>query len=596
MHNKKVPNRLINEKSPYLLQHAHNPVDWFPWSREAFEKAETEDKPIFLSIGYSTCHWCHVMGEESFEDQEVADVLNRNFVAIKVDKEERPDIDAVYMSVCQIYTGQGGWPTTIIMTPDQKPFFAGTYFPKKAVYGNLGLMEILDEVINRWNRDRDSLIQSGDEIVALLNKRKEKTNEGLLLTKKPIIDAKRLFEKNFDKRYGGFSKSPKFPTPHNLLLLMNIYETEKDYTSLEMVEKTLHQMYRGGIYDHIGGGFSRYSTDEKWLVPHFEKMLYDNALLSMAYTEAYRITEDQLYKQVVKETLDYVLREMTDSGGGFYSAQDADSDGVEGKYYLFNPEEILQVLGVEEGQTFCKEYDITEQGNFEGSNIPNLFKCDNAVIKENLITNQKEKLRDYRTSRTFLHTDDKILTAWNGMMISALARAYKVFEERRYLDAAENAVTFIQTKLTKKDGSLMVRYRKGEGAGNGFLDDYAYFIWGLIELYQVSFKVMYLQNALDLNYQMIKDFWDKDEGGFFLTSNESEPLIYRPKETYDGATPSGNSVAAYNLVRLLEIMGDDSGLKNMAERQLQFLNKEIVEYPAGHSFSLLALSQYLKDR
>lgn len=604
----KEPNRLITEKSPYLLQHAYNPVDWYPWGKEAFDKAKNENKPIFLSIGYSVCHWCHVMAKESFEDNEVAEVLNRDFISIKVDKEERPDIDTVYMNVCQILTGQGGWPTTIIMTPDQKPFFAGTYFPKKAVYGRPGLLDILEAIKKGWKQEKETLIKTGEHIVSLLNEEDnqfiteespDKQNEienDIELEEKAnslIISAKHFFEESFDERYGGFGKSPKFPTPHHLLLLLKLYEKEKNEHSLEMVEKTLKQMYRGGIYDHIGGGFCRYSTDQQWLVPHFEKMLYDNALLSLAYIETFKLTGEELYMEIVQDTLDYILREMTNEKGGFYSAQDADSEGKEGKYYLFQPEEILQVLGKERGESFCKEFDITENGNFEGDNIPNLLKNSKFQLSSKDFQEEKKKIYEYRLNRMRLHKDDKILTAWNGMMITAFSQAYAIFGKRAYLEAAEKTAGFIVEKMTKSDGTLHVHYRNSEAVGSGYLDDYAYCVWGFIELYEASHRVIYLQNALDYNKIMLEEFWDEKEGGFFFTSNDSEKLISRPKETYDGAIPSGNSVAAYNLIRLARKM-ENSELEELAKRQVQFLLKAAKKYPSGHSFALLTFYNFFK--
>lgn len=601
----KKPNRLLDEKSPYLLQHAYNPVDWFPWGREAFDKAKDEDKPIFLSIGYSTCHWCHVMEAESFEDKEVAEVLNRDFVSIKVDREERPDIDAVYMAVCQSLTGQGGWPTTILMTPEQLPFFAGTYFPKKAIDGRSGLIDILRTVIESWNKDREKLTETGNRIVSILKgERKEDNNseeaakreiKNIELTNSTIIKARHLLEESFDERNGGFGRSPKFPTPHNLLFLMRLYEHENNELAIEMIEKTLLQMYRGGIYDHIGGGFCRYSTDRQWLVPHFEKMLYDNALLSLSYTEAYRLTGYDLYMDIAKETLDYVLKEMTSEEGGFYSAQDADSEGVEGKYYLFKPEEVSEILGEDDAGLFCENYDITDRGNFEGFSIPNLLRNGNYEQSGRDFSGHKKQLYRYRLNRMDLYKDDKILTAWNGMMIAAFAYAHRIFRERKYLDAAVNADRFISERLTRKDRTLRVRYRENEAAGNGYLDDYAYYIWGLTEIYEATYRTIYLQNALDYNSKMIEEFWDEENGGFFLTSNDAEKLIIRPKETYDGAVPSGNSVAAYNLVRLAKKMGSKD-LESLAEKQLKFILSEIEPCPAGHSFALLALYEYLRDK
>ena len=588
----RVTNKLINEKSPYLLQHAYNPVDWYPWGEEAFEKAKSEDKPIFLSIGYSTCHWCHVMERESFNDKDVAKALNKDFVSVKVDREERPDIDTVYMKACQILTGHGGWPTTIIMTPDQRPFFAGTYFPKKDTKGRMGLLDILDTAIKGWKKEREKLLKAADRIIMLLNSEDEEFNiaDDLDNVSDLLNDAKSFFRESFDEKNGGFGNNPKFPMPQNLLLLMKFYELEKDESAFEMVEKTLTQMYRGGIYDHIGGGFYRYSTDRKWLVPHFEKMLYDNALLSLVYTEAYRLTENELYKNIAKDILDYVLREMEGEEGGFCSAQDADTDGVEGKYYTLNPEEIVEVLG-EVGRRFCNNYDITEEGNYNGGSIPNLLSNRNYASMKTDNQTAINKIYEYRLERMKLDRDDKVLTSWNGMMIAALSYAHKVIRDRKYLDAAIKTVDFIEQKLTRKDGSLRVRYRDYEASGTGFLDDYAFYIWGLLELFEVTHRVKYLQKALDYNSKMIDDFWDKDKNGFFFTSNEGERLIYRPKETYDAAVPSGNSVAAYNLIRLFDKMQSEN-LKSMAEKQLRFLVKKAELNPANHSFTLFALIHY----
>ena len=594
----KQANRLINEKSPYLLQHAHNPVDWFPWDQEAFEKAKDEDKPIFLSIGYSTCHWCHVMAHESFEDEEVAEILNKNFIAVKVDKEERPDLDMVYMRVCQMFTGQGGWPTTLLLAPDGNPFFAGTYFPKESRGGMPGLISILENTAKTWKERREELLEIGRQMVARLNEAKEGGSESgteVVLRDQLITDGLTQLHSTFDERNGGFGRSPKFPIPHNLLFLLAAHEAKIDENALEMAEQTLMQMYRGGIFDHIGGGFCRYSTDAYWLVPHFEKMLYDNALLSYVYTEAYRLTEDNLYKEIAQSALDYVLREMTAPAGGFYSAQDADSEGEEGKYYVFSDQEVVEQLGEEAGQAFNDSYDITKRGNFEGQSIPNLLRNQNYREASNMFAGQRNKLMDYRMSRMSLHKDDKILTSWNGMMIAAMAFAAGIFRERKYLDAAEKAAAFIEKELTKKDGRLRVRYRDREAAGNAYLDDYAYYIWGLLELYETTRKVGYLQKALDCNNRMMADFTDADEGGFFFTAANSEKLIWRPKETYDGATPSGNSLAAWNLFRLANKM-DSTELLERAETQLRFLAGKAGDYLQGHSLTLFVLTRHLKSR
>ena len=596
---KKQPNKLINEKSPYLLQHAYNPVNWYPWGEEAFQRAKKEDKPIFLSIGYSTCHWCHVMAHESFEDEEVAQILNQNFISIKVDKEERPDIDSVYMTVCQGMTGSGGWPMTILMTWDQKPFFAGTYFPKTKRYNVLGLTDILSAVSREWQRNRGTLLAAADSIVKNLRKReldqKESTDAksgDSELFKKIIKDAQKQFQNNFDPQYGGFGIAPKFPTPHNLMFLLRYHQFEQDEKALEMVERTLQQMYRGGIFDHIGFGFSRYSTDEKWLVPHFEKMLYDNALLTIIYLEAFQITGKELYRSVAVRTLRYIAREMTDEEGGFYSAQDADSEGVEGKYYVFSPDEITRLIGMDEANLLNRFYDITERGNFEGKSIPNLI--DNGQF-ETLPLDIKEKIEKiyaYRLTRTELHKDDKLLTSWNSLMIVAYAKAFKALKEERYLQAAENALKFISENMVHDNDRLHVSYRKGDAGGTGNLDDYACYIWALLELYEAAYDTAYLDQALWFSRTMISHFWDTEKGGFFLTDKTAENLIYRPKETYDGALPSGNSVAGYVLLKLSKMTGKpDYG--ELSLKQLQFLSEQAGAYPAGHSFALMALMMEL---
>lgn len=583
----KIPNALTNEKSPYLLQHAYNPVNWFPWSNEAFAKAKTEDKPIFLSIGYSTCHWCHVMEHESFEDDEVAEVLNKHFVSIKVDREERPDIDAVYMNVAQRINGSGGWPLTIIMTPEQNPFFAGTYLPKNSRYGMSGLMDLLQIVAKKWKTNKEELVNSGNTITEIIQKLEVEQQNNGELSKKFIQDARELLENNFDEEFGGFSDSPKFPQPSYLLFLLSYYKLENDEDALYLVEKTLDSMYRGGIFDHVGHGFSRYSTDKKWLVPHFEKMLYDNAQLAIAYSIAYQITKIDLYKNIVEKIFDYILREMTDEKGGFYSAQDADSEGEEGKYYVFTPDEIIRVLGKVDGEYFNEYYNITPKGNFEGKNIPNLLYNEDYFEKDERIEMLNKKVYEYRLTRTVLHKDDKILTSWNGMMIAALAVAYKIFQNEKYLNAAKNAIDFIENNLIDEDNNVGVRYRDGSVLGNGTLDDYAMYIWALIEMYNATFDIKYLNKAVKQNDKIVKMFWDDQKGGFFMTGKDGESLIYNPKEVYDGAMPSGNSVAAYNIIRLARLTGN-TGLESLAEKHMGFLSINIAEYPAGYTFALLS--------
>jgi len=583
MTNNRKPNRLIHEKSPYLLQHAHNPVDWYPWGKEAFEKAAAEDKPVFLSVGYSTCHWCHVMAHESFEDAEIAAILNENFVSIKVDKEERPDIDSIYMSVCQTLTGSGGWPMSIFMTPGQKPFFAGTYFPKTARYGSVGFTELLLAVRDKWHKNRDELLQSSEEIMAYL-KRKPETSGEIDETLLPAAVAQ--FKKMFDKKYGGFGSAPKFPMPHNLLFLIDQFENSGDKEVLDMVETTLIQMYKGGIFDHIGYGFSRYSTDMYFLVPHFEKMLYDNALLIMAYAKAFYVTKKQIFKEVAEKIADYVLREMTGPEGGFCSAQDADSAGEEGKFYLFTPDEIIKLLGEETGRSFNINYGITQAGNFEGGNIPNRLHSGTEGGFEAYLP----RLRDYRKERMSLALDDKILTAWNSLMIAALALLYRVTGKELYLKAAVTALRFIELKLSEGD-TLYVSFREGARSGKGFLDDYAFYVFALLNLYEATLSSGYLEKAQRF-CKKTTDFYDEKNGGFFINGKENERLILAPKETYDGAIPSGNAVMAYNLVRLFQITQDDSfGI--WAEKQLAFMSTQAAQYPAGHSFYLLALAQHV---
>lgn len=570
----------MHETSPYLLQHAHNPVMWYPWGEEAFQKAQAENKPIFLSIGYSTCHWCHVMEKESFEDNEVAEILNDYYVSIKVDKEERPDIDSIYMTVCQALTGSGGWPLTIIMTPDRKPFFAATYIPKHTKYYRKGLIELLDEIKTKWSTNQNDFTQYSNKIVSTI----QQVPESSMDHEEPfqlIEMALEALQLNFDDRYGGFGIAPKFPTPHNILFLLKHYQITNHTLSLEMSEKTLLQMYKGGIFDHIGYGFSRYSTDEKWLAPHFEKMLYDNALLIITYIEAYTVTQNSIYKDVAEKTIEYILKELTDEKGAFYCAQDADSDGIEGKYYVFTPEEIIDVLGSEQGKEFNQYYDITENGNFEGKSIPNLISTKS--INQNMDLSHS-KLYNYRKNRTTLHRDDKILTSWNGLMIAALARTYGISGNQKYLNQALKASQFIEENLFH-EGTLYTSYRKGKHSSYGFIDDYAFYMFGLIELYRVTLVEKHLEFAKLLSKKVIEDFWDLDNGGFFLYGKNSEQLFMKPKETYDGAIPSGNSVMLYNLFMLYRITKDDF-YEAYLNRLNDFMVTQCGAYPQGSCFYL----------
>ena len=530
------------------------------------------------------------MAHESFEDKAIAKLLNQGFICIKVDREERPDIDAVYMSVCQAVTGQGGWPLTIIMTPEQKPFFAGTYFPKERYYGRPGLMDILNEVLKLWKTRRQDLLRDSEEITAMINKNSAPQGSGSgggFPDKEIFKKAYRIFAKQFDPVWGGFGGAPKFPSPHNLLFLMRYAKEEQERDALHMAETTLNAMAKGGIHDHIGGGFSRYSTDGQWLIPHFEKMLYDNALLILAYLEAYQVTEKETYRDIVQHTADYILRELTDEEGGFYCGQDADSEGVEGKYYVFTPDEVMSVLGEADGKEFCRLYGITEEGNFEGRSIPNRIHHDQT--EENDKVNDKEKLYQYRLNRTTLHKDDKILLSWNAWTILALARAGAVLKEERYLEAARKAREFIEAHMTGEDGRLYLRFRDGEAANQGQLEDYAVYTLALLELYRTDFQVEYLSCAIQRARQMIHFFEDEKAGGYFMNASDAVQLIARPKEMYDGAMPSGNSAAAMALQKLAALTGDVYW-QDAARRQIGYCAGEIYEYPAGYSFALLAMA------
>ncbi|HEX2925653.1 MAG TPA: thioredoxin domain-containing protein [Ruminiclostridium sp.] len=584
MTSQKMPNKLVNEKSPYLLQHAHNPVDWYPWGPEAFSRAVGEDKPIFLSIGYSTCHWCHVMERESFEDEEVAHVLNRDFICIKVDREERPDIDSIYMSVCQSLTGHGGWPLTVFLTPDKQPFYAGTYFPKENSRGLMGLMSLLKSVKQAWDNQREHLLESAQRIIEHV--RQERPSEAAEISRDIVHETFSHFKYNFDSQYGGFGSSPKFPSPHTLLFLLRYWYAEKEPYALEMVEKTLESMKNGGIFDHIGFGFSRYSTDKKWLVPHFEKMLYDNALLAIAYGEAYTATGNKSYRETACQILDYVQRDMTSQYGGFYSAEDADSEGIEGKFYIWSRKDILDVLGEKDGEDYCSLYDITPSGNFEGLNIPNLIKTGTLPDeKQSFVNTCRKQLFDYREKRIHPYKDDKILTSWNGLMAAAMAYCGRVFGEEKYIEAAKRCIDFIYKKLIRYDGRLLARYRDEEAVFPAYLEDYAFLVWGMLELYEASFTAIYLKRSLKLTDAMLNLFSDGKSAGLFLYGNDSEQLITRPRESYDGAIPSGNSVAAMNLLRLARLTGHHE-YENQAKSIMNFFSSEVQAAPTGHSYML----------
>lgn len=580
-----MSNQLKNTTSPYLLQHAENPVNWYPWCEEAFEKAKSEDKPIFLSIGYSTCHWCHVMAHESFEAEKTAEILNQYFVSIKVDREERPDIDSVYMSVCQAFTGSGGWPMSIFMTWDKKPFFAGTYFPPKSHYGMPGFPDLLTAIANQWNDNRRELLQSAEQIIAHLkvaeSGNKNVNDENL------IEQAMQIFSESFDEINGGFGSAPKFPTPHNLLFLMLYAKHNQNFDVMKMAEKTLLQMRKGGIFDHIGYGFSRYSTDKYFLAPHFEKMLYDNAFLIIAYSAVYCLTKNKIYLDTAEKTAEYILREMTSADGGFYSAQDADSEGVEGKYYTFTLDEIIQVLGEEKGKRFAETFDITANGNFKGVNIPNLLKSNDLTTN---FSDELKKLYGYRKNRTKLHLDDKILFSWNSMMIAALSMLYRMSHNEKYLNAAVNAQKFIEINLCNEN-RLYTSWRDGKRSENNFLDDYAYYIAALIELYNSTLDSSYIEKAEQFCNEAIRRFFDKKNGGFYLSESENMELFMNPKEVYDGAIPSGNSVMACNFVRMYQLTENEK-YHELAEKQLEFLSFQASDYSAGHCMFLIAKMLY----
>lgn len=599
----KKPNRLVHEKSLYLLQHAYNPVDWYPWSEEAFAQARREAKPIFLSIGYSTCHWCHVMEKESFEDDEVAAVLNRVFICIKVDREERPDIDHLYMTVCQAMTGSGGWPLTILISPDKRPFFAGTYFPKTSRQGRVGVIELAERAEKLWQTAQKDLIKTADNVLKTLQSM-SKTSPGDLPGEEVLHKGYQQLASRFDPQHGGFSNAPKFPTPHNLLFLLRYWKRTGNAAALEMVEKTLLAMNKGGIYDHLGFGFHRYSTDRHWLLPHFEKMLYDQALLILAYLETYQATGKTVYANIAKDIVAYVLRDMTSPEGGFYSAEDADSEGEEGKFYLWSQPELVQILGEEDAAIFAAAYNIRREGNFNhettktpsGLNIPHRKKTGSELIQELGITDVKleeklatlrQKLFMIREERVHPAKDDKILTDWNGLMIAALALAGRLLSDLRYTESAKKAADFVLSHL-KRNGRLLKRYRLGDASFPAHLDDYAFFVWGLLELYESTFNPAYLREALHLNQLTIDLFWDKEEGGFYFTATDAEDLLVRHRELYDGAVPSGNSVATMNNLRLARLTGNNQ-LAEIAQKVARSFSKKIQEAPSAYTQMLCSL-------
>jgi uncharacterized protein YyaL (SSP411 family) len=599
-------NRLIFQKNPYLLQHAENPVDWYPWSEEAFEKARKENKPVFLSIGYSTCHWCHVMAHESFEDPEVAKLMNETFVSVKVDREERPDIDSVYMTVCQMMTGSGGWPLTIIMTPKKEPFFAATYIPKETRFGRIGMLALIPRIKELWSTRQAEVLSSATQITASLRETTpEAPGEGL---SEPLLHLayEQLLER-FDEHNGGFGNAPKFPTPHNLFFLLRYWKRTGNEKALNMVEKTLQSMRRGGIYDHIGFGFHRYSTDSRWLVPHFEKMLYDQALLAIAYTEAYQATKKAEYARTAHEIFTYVMRDMTSPEGVFYSAEDADSEGEEGKFYLWTNDEIQKVLSHKRTDLAARLFNIIADGNFSdevtstktGRNILHLTQSidelafDLGMSIPDLrarIDEVREELFAYREKRIHPNKDDKILTDLNGLMIAALAKGAQVFNEPRYASAARRAADFILKNVRTSEGRLLHRYRDGEAALTAQVYDYAFLVYGLLELYEATFELYYLETALGLNEDFIRHFWDHENGGFYFTADDGERLLVRQKKIYDGAVPSGNSVAMLNLLRLGRIIASADFEEKAAEIGRAFYGN-VSQLPSAHT-QLMAAADF----
>ena len=593
-----MPNHLIHEKSPYLLQHAYNPVDWYSWSPEAFDRAIEENKPIFLSIGYATCHWCHVMAHESFEDEEVAAILNRDWVTIKVDREERPDVDQIYMTACQVLTGQGGWPLSAFLTPEGAPFYVGTYFPKVSRFGRPGFMDLLAQLGDKWRTDNAIVRKAADQLTDVVRKAGAGGENVAAPDLEILQTGYQQHADAFDRRYGGFGQAPKFPSPHHLGFLLRWHRRTGETAALDMVEQTLTAMRHGGIFDHIGLGFHRYSVDETWLVPHFEKMLYDQALLALAYTEAYQVTGKKTFAQAARDIFTYVLRDMTSPEGGFYTAEDADSEGREGLFYVWKPEEVTAILGEDTGRLFSEFYDINEAGNFEeGLSIPHVTETVEAFcLRKGLNPDETEKslaqarqaLFEARNKRVHPLKDDKILTAWNGLMLAALAKGSQALGETNWVEAAVRAYGFISSRMMDDSGHLMRRYRDGEAAHSGYLDDYVFLIWGLIELYEATLDLEYLDSALALNRTMLELFRDDRGGGLYFSGRENEVLIANHKDIFDGALPSANSVAALNLLRLGRMTGDVA-LEQEADRLISSLAGQAAQHPIAHSHFLMAL-------
>ncbi len=608
-----MPNRLIHEKSPYLLQHAHNPVDWFPWGPEAFDQAKRLDKPVFLSVGYATCHWCHVMEKESFEDPQAAAALNDSFVCIKVDREERPDIDAVYMAACQMVSGQGGWPLSILMTPDKKPFFAGTYIPKIGGFGRIGLIDLCKSVDRLWRENPQRVLETADSLTGHLNSAFAFDPDPNAQVDKGLLDqAVEQITARYDADYGGFEKAPKFPMPHRLLFLLRAYERTGNARLLEMVEKTLMAMRLGGLWDHVGFGFHRYSTDRQWLLPHFEKMLYDQALLTEAYTKAYEISGKPLFGRTAREILTYVLRDMTDPDGGFYTAQDADSEGEEGKFYVWPQADFERILGDHLKRVpWTRILNLQPGGNFvdeasrrkTGTNILYMNQPLDHWARQ-LDISSEEMERSWQTVRELLTKerikrpaplkDDKILTDWNGMMIASMARAARILKEDQFADSAGAAADFVLNCLVNGQGALLHRYRNGESAIAATANDYAFFISGLIELHRTTADSQWIGRALELQQQMNSRFWDPEQGGFYLTAEADGELPVRPKEIYDGAIPSYNAVALINLVQLSRLSGE-TRWDEQVQRTIRAFAGSVRRMPSAFTHTLNGWDLVLRD-
>ncbi len=601
MHATRHENRLAGETSPYLLQHAHNPVDWYPWGEEALTRARSEDRPILLSIGYSACHWCHVMERESFEDEATAKLMNELFVCIKVDREERPDLDMIYMNAVQIMTGSGGWPLNIFLTPELKPFYGGTYFPPDERHGMPSFRAVLERVARAFREQRGKVDASGEQILSYVAQMSKVAPSREMLTEDLLHAALQDYKARFDDRYGGWGAAPKFPNAAGIGLLLRIHRRHQDPEALRMAEKTLEKMALGGMYDQLGGGFHRYSTDARWLAPHFEKMLYDNALLIPAYLEGYQVTRRPLFTRVARECLEYVLREMTSEEGGFFSAEDADSEGVEGKFYVWTPEEVRAVAGEAAARAFCAYYDVQPGGNWEGHSILHVSHPTEEVARdagvpaaklEALVAEAKPKLLAFRSGRVRPGLDDKVLTSWNGLMISALARGYQVLEEPRYLEAARKSARFVLHTLRAPDGGLLRTWRRGSARLDACLDDYVFMAAACLDLYESDFDPVWVTEARALMDRTLENFWDKEDGGFFFTPAGQKDLALRSKTGYDGAVPAGNSVAALVLFRLARLTGEES----YADRAIAILRayrEPLEQMPAAFSALLWALDLYL---